>query len=177
MQYLSFYASDLHEIWNRDSMNIEEHIPIMIKAISTSQEPPASSKPPVLSSIFESVLDAFKLNRFKPNLKHSFLRSHEDHPKHHQGYQPQSGMSMITTMSNNSINVIDLWKDSWYHQTQQISNIFNHNFLRAYEDNTKCHQRHQHWSGMDLLIINSINVTDLWKYSLCLQTQNISTKF
>ena len=45
-------------------MDLDEHILIMIKDISTSQEPPASSKPLAMSSIFETVLDAFKLNIF-----------------------------------------------------------------------------------------------------------------
>jgi hypothetical protein len=52
----------------------------MIKDISPSQEHPASSKPPAMSSIFESVLDAFKLNRFQPNFKHNSLRAYADHP-------------------------------------------------------------------------------------------------
>ena len=43
--------------------------------ISTSQEHPVSSKPPAMSSIFEHVLDAFKLNKFQPDFKQSFLRS------------------------------------------------------------------------------------------------------
>ena len=64
-------------------MDLEGHIFILIKDISTSQEPPASSKPPAMSSIFEIILDAFKLNRFQPNFKHSFLRAYEDHPKRH----------------------------------------------------------------------------------------------
>jgi hypothetical protein len=46
----------------------------IIKNTSSSQEhPPSSSTPaknPEMSSIFERVLDAFKLNRFQPNLKH-----------------------------------------------------------------------------------------------------------
>ena len=59
-------------------MDLEEHIPIMIRDISTSQEPPASSKPPAMSSIFETGLDAFKLNRFQPNFKLSFLFAYLD---------------------------------------------------------------------------------------------------
>jgi len=47
-------------------MDLEEHILMMIKDISIRQEPPASSKPPAMSSIFETVLDAFKLKRFQP---------------------------------------------------------------------------------------------------------------
>ena len=44
-------------------------------------------------SIFEGVLDAFKLNRFQPNFKHSSLKACAGHPKRHQGQQPQSGTS------------------------------------------------------------------------------------
>ena len=54
------------------------HIPFMIKDISTSQEPPASSEPPAMSLMFGSVLDALKLNRFQPNFKHSFLKAYLD---------------------------------------------------------------------------------------------------
>ena len=65
----------------------------MIKDTSPSQERPASSKPPAMSSIFESVLDAFKLNRFQPNFKHGSLRACEDHPYCHEGHNSQSGTS------------------------------------------------------------------------------------
>ena len=95
MQYLSFYALDLHEIWNRDLMQPGGHIPFMIKDISTSQEPPASSKPPSMSLVCESVLDYLKLNRFQPNFKHSFLLAYLDNSNPHQGHLPHSGMSLI----------------------------------------------------------------------------------
>ena len=89
--------------------NHQGHIPIMIKETSTSQEHPASTKPPAMSSIFQNVLDAFKLNRFTPNFKHSFIRAFADHPKSHQGHQPQLGMSIILIeSSNNCSDVIDL---------------------------------------------------------------------
>ena len=39
-----------------------------------------------MSSNFERVLDALKLNRFQPNFKHSPLRAYADHPKRHQGH-------------------------------------------------------------------------------------------
>ena len=45
-------------------MDHKGHTKFIIKDISTSQEPPASSKTPSMSFIFESVLDAFKLNNF-----------------------------------------------------------------------------------------------------------------
>ena len=71
----------------------------IIKDTSPSQEHPQSSstpkKTPEMSSIFERVLDAFNLNRFQPNFKQGFLRAYADHPKHHQGNQPQSGTSTI----------------------------------------------------------------------------------
>ena len=38
-----------------------------------------------MSLIFISVLEAFKLNRFQPNSKHSFLRACTDHPNCYQG--------------------------------------------------------------------------------------------
>ena len=60
---------------HRDSKDLQGHIPVRVKDISPSQECQASSKPPAMSSIFESVLDAFKLNRFQPNFKQSFLRA------------------------------------------------------------------------------------------------------
>ena len=37
-----------------------------------------------MSSIFEEVLDAFKLIRVQPNFKHSFFSECGDHPKCHQ---------------------------------------------------------------------------------------------
>ena len=43
-------------------MDLNEHILIMIKDTSNSREHPASSKPPAMSSIFETVFDAFKLD-------------------------------------------------------------------------------------------------------------------
>ena len=79
----------------------------VIKGTSPSQEHPQSSstpaKTPVMSSIFERVLDAFKLNRFQPNFKQGFPRSYADDQKHYQGHQPQSRTSTITiTSSKNS---------------------------------------------------------------------------
>ena len=58
-------------------MDLQEHLLIMIKDISTSQDPPASSKSPAMSSFFETVLDAFKFKRFQPNLKHRVKSRHE----------------------------------------------------------------------------------------------------
>ena len=57
-------STDFNQILNRDPKHLQGHIPIMIKDISPSQERPSSFKPPAMSSIFESVPDAFKLNRF-----------------------------------------------------------------------------------------------------------------
>ena len=46
-----------------------------------------------MSSIFEGVLDAFKLIGLPSNFKQSFLRACADYAKCHQGQQPQSGTS------------------------------------------------------------------------------------
>ena len=68
-------------------MDLDEHILIMIKDISTSQEPPASYKPPAMPSIFETVLDALKLTNFNQilNIASSW----------HQRHHTQSGVSLI----------------------------------------------------------------------------------
>ena len=66
----------------------------VIKDTSPSQEHPQSSstpaKTPEMSSIFERVLDAFKLIRFQPNFKHSFFRACADYVKCYQGHQPRA---------------------------------------------------------------------------------------
>ena len=59
----------------------------------TSNSSSTPAKNLQMSSIFEGVLDAFKLIRFQPNFKHSSLMACADHPKHHHGHQPQSGTS------------------------------------------------------------------------------------
>ena len=73
-------STDFNQILNLAYSGHMQTIQKVIKDISPSQERPASSKPPAMSSIFESVLDAFKLNRFQPNFKHSSLRAYADHP-------------------------------------------------------------------------------------------------
>ena len=159
-------------------MEPEGCIPFMIKDISTSQEPPVSSKPPAMSSIFEYVLDAFKLNRFQPNFKQSFLRVCAEHPKCHQRHQPQSGTPKSSSTSAMSLifeRVLYAFKLNW------LQPNLKHSFLRAYLNIPKCHQRHQPQSGTSTIIINSSknsrNVIHLWEGSWCLQTQQISTKF
>jgi hypothetical protein len=42
-----------------------------------------------MSSIFEGVLDTFKLMGFQSNFKHSSFRACAGHPQRHQGRQPQ----------------------------------------------------------------------------------------
>ena len=91
-----------------------------------------------MSLIFEGDLDAIKLNRFQQNFNFSLLRAYADHPKCHQGHQPQSGMPIIIIDSSNICsNVIDLW--GW--------SCFKHSFLRACEDHQKHLQGHHPQSG------------------------------
>ena len=139
MQYLSFYASDLHQLWNRDFMKPKGHITFMIKDTSTSQEPPASSKTPAMSLIFVNVLNALKLNRFQWNFKHSFLSAYIDNSNYNQGHQPQSGMSLILIDSNNNCKyVIDLWGWSWYWtKLNQIINITSWEHMETNSNVTK----------------------------------------
>ena len=86
-----------NQILNKASSEHKQTIQNLNKDTSPSQEHPQSSstpaKTPETSSIFERVLDAFKLIRFQPNFKHSFFRAFADHPKRHQGHQPQQGES------------------------------------------------------------------------------------
>ena len=137
-------------------MNLKEHIPIMIKDVSTSQEPPASSITPATSSIFESVLDAFKLNRFQPNFKNSFLRAYADYPKRHKDTSPsqehpQSSSTPAKTPKMSSIfeRVLDAFK------LNRFQPNFKQGFLRAYADHPKRNQGHQPQSGTPTIIINS----------------------
>ena len=73
-------STDFNQIFNIAPSWHVETIQNVIQDTSTSQEPPVSSKPPALSSIFEHVLDAFKLHRFQQNFKHSSLRELAGHP-------------------------------------------------------------------------------------------------
>ena len=78
-------STDFNQILNRASSEHMQTIQNVIKDTSPSQEHPQSSstpaKTPEMSSIFDRVLDAFKLNRFQPNFKQGFLRAYADHPK------------------------------------------------------------------------------------------------
>ena len=83
-----------------DFNQILRHMQTMQKCHQGQQPQSGTSKLPStparileISLIFERVLDAFKLIRFQPNLKHNSLRACEDHAKHHQGQKPQSGTS------------------------------------------------------------------------------------
>ena len=103
-------STDFNQILNRASSEHMQTIQNVIKDTSPSQEHPQSSstpaKTPEMSSIFERVLDAFKLNRFQPNFKQGFLRAYADHPKRHQGHQPQSGTSTITINSSKNSKML-----------------------------------------------------------------------
>ena len=106
-------STDFNQILNITSSGHVQTIHNVIKDTRVSQEHPQKSstpaKSPEMSSIFEKVLDAFTHIRFQPNFKHSFFRAYADHPKYHQGHQPQSGTStIIINSSKNSNNVIYL---------------------------------------------------------------------
>ena len=106
-------STDFNQILNIAPSGYLQTIHNVIKDTSPSQEHPQSSSTPAktleMSSICERVLDALKLNRFQPNFKQGFLRAYADHPKRHQGHQPQIGTStIIINSSKNSRNVIHL---------------------------------------------------------------------
>ena len=61
-----------------------------------------------MSSIFDRVLDAFKLIGFQPNFKHNSLRAFAGHPKCHQGHQHQSVTSKSSSTSGSSVKDTDL---------------------------------------------------------------------
>ena len=85
----------------------------MIKDTSPSQELEASLKPPAMSSIFESVSGAFKLNRFQLNFEHSSLRVGGDHIKLSSRMPaPGKNIKIIINSSKNSRNVIELGEGS-----------------------------------------------------------------
>ena len=118
-------SSDFNEILNIAPSGHMQTIQNVIKDTSPSQEHPQSSstpaKTPEMSSIFERVLGAFKLNRFQPNFKYSLIWVHHNNSKCDQGHQPQSWMSIIIiNSSKNSCNVIDLWKGSWNQRIKLI---------------------------------------------------------
>ena len=105
-------STDFNQNLNRASSEQMQTIQNFIKETSPSQEHTQSSstlaKTPKMSSIFERVFDAFKLNRFQPNFKQGFLGAYANHPKFHQGHKPQS-----------------------------VATKFIHSFLRACVDNPK----------------------------------------
>ena len=107
-----------------------------------------TSKVLQMSSIFEGVLDAFKLIGFQPNFKHSTIRACADHSKRHQGDQPQSGTSKSSStpaknlqMSSIFEGVLDAFKLIGFQWN------FKHSSLRAYANHPKHHQGHQPQSG------------------------------
>ena len=87
-----------------------------------SSRTPRTSRTVEMSSIFEGLLDAFKLNRFQPNLKHNSIRACGVHLKHHQGHQLQSGTSKSSSapaknlqMSSIFEGILDAFKLIRYH--------------------------------------------------------------
>ena len=101
-----------------------------------------------MSSIFEGVLDAFKLIRYQANFKYNSLRACADHAKHHQGHQYQSGASKssstparIPEMSLICEGVLDAIKLNGFQPN------FKHNSFRACADHAKRHQGQQPQSG------------------------------
>ena len=132
----------------------------VIKDTSPSQEHPQSSSTPAttpeMSSIFERVLDVFKLIRFQPNFKHGSPRAFADNPQCHQGHKPRSGTSKSSstparTLEMSSIFEVDL--DAF--KLIRFQPNFKHSFTRACGDHPKCHQGHQHQSGTSTIIIIS----------------------
>ena len=91
-----------------------------------------------MSSIFERVLDAFKLIRFQPNFKHSSIRACADHSKQHQGHQPQSGTSKSSFTPSRTLEmslifegVLDAFK------LIRFQPNFKHSSVQAFEDHPK----------------------------------------
>ena len=77
----------------------------------TSKSPSTPAKALEMSSIFEGVLDAFKLNRFQPNFKHcSSIRACGDHPKCYQGHQPQSGTSKASSTPARTLEMSSIFE-------------------------------------------------------------------
>ncbi len=132
-------STDFNKIFNIAPSGHVETLQNVIKDTSPSQEHPQSSstpaKTPEMSSIFERVLDAFKLNRFQPNFKQGFLRAYADHPKRHQGHQPQSG-----TSKSSSTPAKNLQMSSIFEGVLDASKLIRfqpnlkHSSLRAYAD-------------------------------------------
>ena len=129
----------------------------MIKDISPSQELPASSKPPVMSPIFESVLDALTLSRFQPNFKHSSLRVCGDHPKRHQGLQPKSGTEKIIIIHHSSTSARTLEMLLIFEGVNWFQSNFQQSFLRSYVYNPEYCLGHQPQSETSLIVINPSN--------------------
>ena len=104
-----------------------------------------------MSSIFERVLDAFKLNRFQPNFKHSSIRACGDHQKHRQGHQPQSGISKSSSTPAKKLQLSSIFKgvlDAF--KLIRFQPNFKHSSLRAYEDHLLYLQEHQPHSGTSI---------------------------
>ena len=95
-----------------------------------------------MSSIFESVLDALKLNRIQPNFKQSSLRAFANHPKCHQGMSKSSSTpARILEKSSIFDRILDDFKLIGFQPN------FEHVSLRAFVDHAKHHQGQQLQSG------------------------------
>ena len=128
----------------------------------TSKSSSTPAKNLQISSIFQGVLDAFKLIGFQPNFKHNSLRACAVHAKHHHVQQPQSGTSKssstlarILEMSSIFEGVLDVFK------LIRVQPNFKHNSLRDFVYHPKCHQGHQPQSGTSSILQISSNVSHL----------------
>ena len=113
----------------------------MIMDTSTSQEHPASSKPPAMSSIFQSVLDDFKLNGVQPNFKLMFLtegicrpskmssrtsapvRNVHNHPRLHQQLQQCYQFLRVILMPSISTDFNQILNLAYSGHMQTIKNV------------------------------------------------------
>ena len=117
----------------------------IIKNTSFSLEhPPSSSTPektPEMSPIFERVLDAFKLNRFQPNFKHSSLRSCSDHPYCHQRHHPHSGTSKSSSTPARTLEMSSIFEGVLVaFKLIRFQPNFKNSSIIVCGDYPKCHQ-------------------------------------
>ena len=131
-------SKDFNQILNIASVEHMWTIQNVIKDTCLSQEHPHSSSTPattpVMSSIFEIFFYFFKLNRFQPNFEHSFLRAYTYHPKHYQGHEPQSGMSIILINSSYITSFILFLMPSYSTDFNQILNITSAEHIEVFQN-------------------------------------------
>ena len=105
----------------------------------------------IKSPIFESVLDALKLNRFQPNFKHSNIRACGDHPKHHQEHQPQSNTSKSSSAPARTLEMSSIFKGVLdASKLDRFQPNFKHSSLGAFAGHPKRCQEHQPQSGTSI---------------------------